>query len=64
LPVSTIMNKSQLPATIRHFIEEQATRPASELGKVRKSELKSPYGSYWYRAIACMMLSGRVQPKH
>ncbi len=58
------MNKSQLPATIRRFIEDQATRPASDLGKVRRSELKSPYGSYWYRAIACMMLSGRVQPKH
>jgi hypothetical protein len=62
-PVSTIMNKSQLPATIRHFIEEQATRPVSDVSKVRKSDLKSPYGSYWYRAIACMMLSGRVHPK-
>lgn len=57
------MNKSQLPATIRHFIEDQATRPVSEPGAVRKSDLKFPYGTYWYRAIACMMLSGRVQPK-
>jgi hypothetical protein len=22
-----------------------------------------PYGSYWYRAVACILLSGRVQAK-
>jgi hypothetical protein len=27
-------------------------------------ERTSPYGSYWYRAVACILLSGRVQAKH
>lgn len=57
------MKKSDLPASIRRFIDEQDTRPVSELSKVPRSELRSPFSSYWYRAIACMMLSGRVQPK-
>ena len=57
------MNKSQIPATIRQFIEEQSTVLKPEGGQVRKSPWKSPYSGYWYRAIACMMLSGRVQPK-
>ncbi len=58
------MNKSQIPAMIRHFIEEQSTVLKPEGSKGRKSTGKSPYSGYWYRAIACMMLSGRVQPKH
>ena len=57
------MNKSQIPATIRHFIEEQSTVLKPEGGQGRKSNWKSPYSGYWYRAIACIMLSGRVQPK-
>lgn len=58
------MNKSHLPASIRRFVEEREPRPVSEIGKVPRSELRSPFSSYWYRAIACVMLSGRVQPKH
>lgn len=57
------MKKSDLPASIRRFVEDQQTRPASEIGKVRRSELRSPFSSYWYRAVACAMLSGRVHPK-
>lgn len=57
------MNKSDLPASIRRFIEEQQTCPVSEVSEVRRSEIHSPFSSYWYRAIACMMLSGRVQPR-
>jgi hypothetical protein len=57
------MNKSDLPASIRRFIEEQETCPVSDLSKVPKSTIRSPFSSYWYRAIAGMMLSGRVQPK-
>ena len=26
-------------------------------------ERRSPYGSYWYRAVACILLSGRIQAK-
>ena len=57
------MNKAAMPASIRRFVEEQETRPVSEIGKVPRSELRSPFSGFWYRAIACMMLSGRVQPK-
>ena len=57
------MKKSDIPASIRRFVDEQDTRPLSEISDVRKSTLHSPFSSYWYRAIACMMLSGRVQPK-
>ena len=57
------MNKMSLPASIRHYIDAQTTCPVSDLSKARKSSLRSPYGSFYYRAIACMMLSGRVQPK-
>jgi hypothetical protein len=54
-PASTIMNKSQIPVASRHFIE-QATVAEPDGDKVRKSDLKSPYSSYWYRAIACNLL--------
>src|SRR5262249_29822923 len=60
---SSDMNKSDLPASIRRFIAAQETCPVSEVSKVRKSTIHSPFSSYWYRAIACMMLSGRVQPR-
>ena len=29
-----------------------------------RKEERSPYGSYWYRAVACLLLSGRVQAKY
>lgn len=57
------MNKSDMPASIRRFIDEQDTCPVSGLTKIRKSDLRSPFSGYWYRAIACMMLSGRVRPR-
>ena len=33
-------------------------------GTATAKEQRSPYGSYWYRAVACILLSGRVQAKH
>src|SRR5436309_13117441 len=57
------MSKTHLPKTIRSFVEGQATAPVADLWKSRKEDPLSPYGSYWYRAIACMMLSGRVRPR-
>jgi hypothetical protein len=57
------MNKARLPSSIRRFVEEQDTCPKSEVSNVRKSSLHSPFSGFWYRAIACVMLSGRVQPK-
>ncbi len=57
------MSKTRLPAAIQEFVEGQSTTPVEDIWKVNKEELTSPYGSYYYRAIACMMLSGRVSPK-
>jgi hypothetical protein len=37
--------------------------PVAELWKIDPKEQRSPYGSYWYRAVACILLSGRIQPK-
>ena len=58
------MSKTRLPAAIQEFVEGQKTTPLADVWKVPKKELRSPYGSYYYRAIACMMLSGRVRPRY
>jgi hypothetical protein len=57
------MSQTRLPAAVRHFVEQQTTLPVADLTRVSRKERHSPHGSYWYRAIACMMLSGRVRPK-
>jgi hypothetical protein len=53
----------RLPASIEQFIEQQKTLPVDELWKGGRDEYRSAYGSYWYRAVACILLSGRVSPK-
>jgi hypothetical protein len=58
------MSKTRLPTAIRDFVEGLTTIPVAELWKVDKKELQSPYGSWWYRAVACILLSGRVRPKY
>jgi hypothetical protein len=58
----TSARKKQLPAAIARFIEQQRTMPVDRLYK-KPLPLRFPYAEYWRRAIACMMLSGRVQPK-
>ena len=57
------MKKTSLPATIRRFVEQQTTLPLLELWKHDPKEDRSYYGSYWQRAIVCMLLSGRVKAK-
>jgi hypothetical protein len=57
------MSKKQIPATIQQFIDLQRTIPVEELLKGDPKERPSPYGAYYYRAVACMLLSGRVHPK-
>src|SRR3954454_6210751 len=51
------------PASLRQFVERQATIPVADVWDGDPGEERSPYGSYWYRAVACILLSGRVQPK-
>ena len=53
----------RLPTSVGQFIEQQETLPADELWKEGRGEYRSAYGSYWYRAVACILLSGRVSPK-
>lgn len=54
--------KIQLPAAIARFVEQQKTMPVDRL-YAEPQPIRFPYAEYWQRAIACMMLSGRVQPK-
>lgn len=52
-----------LPMTIHDFIKRQTTVPVAELRASELEECPSPYASYWYRAVVCILLSGRVNPK-
>jgi hypothetical protein len=58
------MGKTRLPESLQRFVARQTTRPVTDLGDGDAMEPRSPYGSYWYRAVACILLSGRVQAKH
>ena len=58
------MSKPRLPESLRQFVERQTTMAVTDLWDGDPKEQSSPYGSYWYRAVACILLSGRVQAKH
>jgi hypothetical protein len=58
------MSPSRLPESLRQFVERQTTMPVTDLWKGDRKEERSPYGRYWYRAVACLLLSGRVEGKH
>ena len=57
------MRKNRLPVSVRQFVEQQETVAVADYWKDDPDEVRSPYGSYWYRAVNCMLLSGRVNPK-
>ena len=59
MPKST----QRLPLSVEHFVAEQTTLPVADIMPRDRKDEVSPYGCYWYRAIACMLLSGRVHPK-
>src|SRR5438034_7406131 len=51
-----------LPRSLRDFVERQQTVPIERL--IRNSRRPSyPYCEYWLRAVAAMLLSGRVAAK-
>src|SRR5205809_1888718 len=51
-----------LPRSLRDFVERQQTVPIERL--IRNSRRPSyPYCEYWRRAVAAMLLSGRVAAK-
>ncbi|QEH35480.1 hypothetical protein OJF2_40320 [Aquisphaera giovannonii] len=58
------MGQPRLPKSLRRFVEGQTTRTVADIRKGEPKEHRSPYGGYWYRAVACILLSGRVQAKH
>jgi hypothetical protein len=57
------MGKSHLPESLRQFVERRTTMPVTELWKGDGTEQRSPYGTYWYRAVAYLLLWGRIQAK-
>lgn len=52
----------QLPAAVARFVEQQETMPVDRLYE-EPLPPRVPYAEYWRRAVACMLLSGRVRPK-
>jgi hypothetical protein len=57
------MSKPRLPESLRLFVARQTTIPIADLWGGDAKEQHSPYGSSWYRAVACILLSVRVQAK-
>jgi len=51
-----------LPGSIRDFVARQATLPVETFLGNRETH-DCPYGQYWLRAVAAMLLSGRIAPK-
>ena len=58
------MSKSPLPESLGRFVARQTTGPVADLWDGAREERHSPCGSYWYRAVACILLSGRVHAKN
>ena len=62
LKMSNSKHKMTLPGSIRDFVERQTRLPLESL--FEDSELPSyPYCEYWRRAVAAMLLSGRIAAK-
>jgi hypothetical protein len=58
------MSTRHLPESLRQFVARQTTMSVADLYDGDRKEERSPYGSYWYRAVAGILLSGRVQAKN
>jgi len=58
------MGRLRIPESLRRFVERQTTMPIADLWDGDRKERHSPYGSHWYRAVACILLSGRVHAKN
>jgi hypothetical protein len=58
------MGRLHVPESLRRFVERQTTMPIADLWDGDRKEQHSPYGSHWYRAVACILLSGRVHAKN
>jgi hypothetical protein len=52
----------RLPDSVFAFVRDQTTQVVSPPAESPEEEY-SPYGSWWYRAVAGLLLAGRVSPK-
>src|SRR3954464_14610236 len=62
-PGDVTTGRADLPASLRQFVERQTTIPVADVWDGDPEEERSPYGSHWYRAVVCILLSGRVQAR-
>lgn len=58
------MAQTSIPESLQRFVDRQTTLPVTDLWDGDRQGRCSPYGSYWYRAVACILLSGRVHAKN
>lgn len=57
------MTRTHLPEPIREFIARQPVIERKKASAGVPDDKTSPYGTYYHRAVACVLLSGRVSPK-
>ncbi len=57
------MPQTRLPVRIRAFSKAQSTVAVDKITRPAESCV-FPYSDYWQRAVAAMLLSGRVKPKN
>src|SRR5256885_11209869 len=60
--MSNSKHKVSLPGSIRNFVERQARVPLESLFEDSETPFY-PYCEYWRRAVAAMLLSGRIAAK-
>jgi hypothetical protein len=54
---------SRLPKAIQDFVRQQVTVSLADVWKRNADAQYSRYATYWCKAAACMLLSGRIHPK-
>ena len=54
---------NRLPKAIQDFVRQQATVPLADVWKPDSDAHYSPYATYWYKAVACLLLSGAFIPR-
>ncbi len=53
-----------IPQSIKQFVKQQSTKLVKDLvSESTEDEPRVPYTEYWQRAVAAMLLSGRVKAK-
>ncbi len=58
------MPGGRIPKSISQFVEQQSTKPVENFSPESAEPSGIPYTEYWRRAIALMLLSGRVSAKN